>query len=100
MRKKVDSVDDQRKFWNQVKKLTLTGLGGSAVSVKTWFDYYKELLNRKPQSVDQEFHRHVTEFVEAHDASCILWQNYVNEGDSELEKLKSEVSEEEVKISI
>ena len=40
-----DSIDDQKKFWNQVKKLTLTGLSGSAVSAKTWFDYYKELLN-------------------------------------------------------
>ena len=36
----------------------------------------KELLNWKPQSVYQEFHRHVTEFIEAHDASCILYQNY------------------------
>ena len=41
MRKKVeDSIDDQKKFWNQVKKLTLTGLSGSAVSAKAWFDYY------------------------------------------------------------
>ena len=65
MRKKVeDSIDDQKKFSNQLKKLTLTGLSGSAVSAKTWFDYYKELLNRKPQSVDKEFHKHVTEFIE------------------------------------
>ena len=69
------------------RKLTLTGLSGSAVSAKTWFDYYKELLNRKPQSIDQELHRHVTESIEAHDASCILCQNNVNQGDPELEKL-------------
>ena len=95
-----DSIDDQKKFWNQVKKLTLTGLSGSAVSAKTWFDYYKELLNRKRQSVDQKFHWDVTEFIEAHDASCILCKNNVNEGDTELEKLNSEVTEEEVKINI
>ena len=41
----MDSIDDQKKFWNQVKNLTLTGLSGSAVSAKTWFDYYKKLLN-------------------------------------------------------
>ena len=82
------------------KKLTLTGLSGSAVSSKAWFDYYKELLNRKPQSVDKEFHKHLTEFIEAHDQSCILCQNNVNEGDPELEKLNSEVTEEEVKINI
>ena len=77
MREKVeDSIDNQKKFWNQVKKLTLTGLSGS----ETWFDYYKELLNRKPHSIDKEFHKHVTEFIEAHDASCILCQNNVNEG--------------------
>ena len=101
MRKKVeDSIDDQKRFWNQVKKLTLTGLSGSAVSAETWFDYYKELLNRKPQSVYQEFHTHITEFIEAHDASCILCQNYVNEGDPELKKLNSDVTEEEIKINI
>ena len=101
MRKKVeDSIDDQKKFWNQVKKLTLTGLSGSADSAKTWFDYYKELLNRKPQSVDKEFDKHVTEFIEAHDASCILCQNNASEGGPELEKLNSEVTEEEVKINI
>ena len=76
MRKKVeDSIGDQKKFWNQVKKLTLTGLSGSAVSGKTWFDYYKELLNRKPQSVDKEFDKHLTELIETHNASCILCQN-------------------------
>ena len=101
MRKKVeDSIGDQKKFWNQVKKLTLTGLSGSAVSAKTWFDYYKELLNPKPQSVDKEFDKHVTEFIEAHDANFILCQNNVSEGDPELEKLNSEVTEEEVKINI
>ena len=101
MRKKVeDSIGDQKKFWNQVKKVTLTGLSGSAVSAKTWFDYYKELLNRKPQSIDKEFDKHVTEFIEAHDASCILCQNNVSEGDPELEKLNSEVTEEEVIIYI
>ena len=95
MRKKVeDSIDDQKKFWNQVKKLTLTGLSDSAVSAKTWFDYHKELLNRKPQSVDKEFHKHVTEFVDAHNASCILCKNNINEGDPELEKLNSKVTEE------
>ena len=101
MREKVEgSIDNQKNFWNQVKKLTLTGLSGSAVSAKTWFDYYKELLNRKPQSVDEEFHKHITEFIEAHDTSCILCQNIVNEGNPELQKLNSEVTEEEVKINI
>ena len=83
-----------------MKKLTLTGLSGSAISAKTWFDYYKELLNRKPQGVDKEFDKHVTEFIETHDASCILCQNNVSEGDTELEKLNSEITEEEVKINI
>ena len=66
-------------------------MGGSAISAKTEFNYFKELLNRKPQSVDQEFHRHVTEFIETHNASCILCQNNVNEGGPEIEKLNSEV---------
>ena len=83
-----------------MKKLTLTGLSGSAISAKTWFDYYKELLSRKPQSIDKEFDKHVTELIEAHDASGILCQINVIEGDPELEKLNSEVTEEEVKINI
>ena len=67
------------------------------ISAKREFDCYKELLKRKPHSIDQEFHKHVTEFIGAHDTSCILCQNNVNECNLELEKLNLEVTEEEVK---
>ena len=86
MRKKVeDSIDDMKKFWNQVKTLTLTGLGGSVVSVKSWLIIIINWSIGNLTALIKGFIGNETEFIEAYDATCILCQNNVNEGDPDLE---------------
>ena len=49
-----DSVINPKAFWGQIKKLSFTSLTKAPIDAKTWFDYYRNLLNRTPVSFYQQ----------------------------------------------
>ena len=67
-----DSVSNPKAFWGQIKKLSFTSLTKARIDAKTWFDYYRNLLNRTPVSVNKSFHRFVQNHIKSHDKNCLL----------------------------
>ena len=93
-----DSVSNP---WGQIEKLSLTSLIKSPIDAKTWFDYYRNLLNRTPVYVNKSFHRFVPNYIKSHDRSCLLCETGNFEGyDSSLIEMNRDIHDSEIKAHI
>jgi hypothetical protein len=52
----VDSVNDQYAFWNAVKKISFKqGMIRNTVSIDTWYEHFKALLDKRIDDDDDMF---------------------------------------------
>ena len=78
--------------WGQIKKLSFTSLTKAPIDAKTWFDYYRNLLNSTPVSVNKSFHRFVQNYL--------LCETGNFEGYDSLIEMNRDINDSEVKSHI
>ena len=91
-----NSVNDQKGFWALVKKISRNSFTSSRIPAKTWHEYFRKLLNRKPPNINQTFDTFVQNYIKSHDKDCFLCNSdeYLNYSD--LAELNRDCSDSEV----
>ena len=93
-------MSNLKAFWGQIKKLSFTSLTKAPIDAKTWFDYYRNLLNRTPVSVNKSFHRFVQNYIKSHDKNCLLCETGNFEGYDSLMEMNRDINGSEVKTHV
>ena len=95
-----DSVSNPKAFWEHIKKLSFTSLTKTSIDAKTWLNYYQNLLNRTPVSVNKSFHRFVKNYIKSHDKNCLLCETGNFEGYDSLMEMNRYINDSEVKTHV
>ena len=71
-------MNNPAKFWNIIKQINTCKRNNTSsdndVALSAWMEYFKGLLNQKP-NVNPQFCKNVNEYLEIHDDECDVCQN-------------------------
>ena len=101
LRKQIEnSVNEQKLFWGLIKKVSRGSLVKTNIPAKSWFDYYRTLLNGKPNNVNLSFDRFVQSYLSTHARNCSICSGDDSSDYHELLEINKDFTDTEVREEI